>query len=154
MRDMNSASQLRNCASDVVDAARRFEAAAQAPESYPGAPDSLAALEEAFQLLSAAWYRLAADASPDMAERRRRSSADGARPRADGLSREQEVRVLATLHDVAAAFARTARTCRSGRTKVAPIIERRLAATGASKQQADDTRWRMRQHEQPGRHVA
>jgi hypothetical protein len=154
MRDMNSASQLRNCASDVVDAARRFEAAAQAPESYPGAPDSLAALEEAFQLLSAAWYRLAADASPDMAERRRRSSADGARPRADGLSREQEVRVLATLHDVAAAFARTARTCRSGRTKVAPIIERRLAATGAIKQQGDDTRWRMREHEEPGRHVA
>jgi hypothetical protein len=154
MRDMNSASQLRNCASDVVDAARRFEAAAQAPESYPGAPDSLAALEEAFQLLSAAWYRLAADASPDMAERRRRSSADGARPRADGLSREQEVRVLATLHDVAAAFARTARTCRSGRTKVAPIIERRLAATRAIKQQGDDTRWRMREHEEPGRHVA
>ena len=63
MPDMNSASQLRNCASDVVDAARRFEAAAQTPDSYPGAPDSLAALEEAFQLLSAAWYRLAADAT-------------------------------------------------------------------------------------------
>ena len=138
MPDMNSASQLRNCASDVVDAARRFDAAAQTPESYPGAPDSLAALEEAFQLLSAAWYRLAADA----------------RPRADGISREQEVRVLATLHDVAAAFARTARTCRRGRAKVAPIIERRLAATRAIKQQGDDTRWRMREHEQPGRHVA
>ena len=154
MPDMNSASQLRNCASDIVDAARRFEAAAQAPESYPGAPDSLAALEEAFQLLSAAWYRLAADASPDLAERRRGTSADGAPPRADGISREQEVRVLATLHDVAAAFARSARTCRSGRSKVAPIIERRLAATGAIKQQGDDGRWRMREYEQPGRHVA
>jgi hypothetical protein len=154
MPHMNSASQLSNCASDVVDAARRFEAAAQAPESYPGAPDSLAALEEAFQLLSAAWYRLAADASPDLAGRRRGSSADGARPPADGLSREQEVRVLATLHDVAAAFARSARTCRSGRSKVAPIIERRFAATRAIKQQGDDPRWQMREHEPPGRHVA
>jgi hypothetical protein len=138
MPDMNSASQLRNCASDVVDAARRFEAVAQTPGSYPGAPDSLAALEEAFQLLSAAWYRLAADAGR----------------RADGITREQEVRVLATLHDVAAAFASTARICRSGRSKVAPIIERRLAATGATQQQSDDTRWRMSEHEQPGRRVA
>jgi hypothetical protein len=154
MPGMNPASQLRNCASDVVDAARRFEAAAQSPESYPGAPDSLAALEEAFQLLSAAWYRLAADASPDLAGRRRRASADGARTRADGLSREQEVHVLATLHDVAAAFARTARTCRTSRTKVAPSIERRVAAVRAIKQQGDDTHWWMTEHEQPGRRVA
>ena len=137
MPGMNSASQLRNCASDVVDAARRFEAAAQTPDSYPGAPDSLAALEEACQLLSAAWYRLAANA----------------RPRADGISREEEVRVLATLHDVAAAFARTARTCRSGRSNVEPIIERRVAATGTI-QQHDEPRWQMREHEQPRRHVA
>jgi hypothetical protein len=138
MPDMNSASQLRKGASDVVDAARRFEAAAQTPDSYPGAPDSLAALEEAFQLLSAAWYRLAADA----------------RPRADGVTREGEVRVLATLHDVAAAFARTARACRTGRAKVAPIIERRLAAAGAIQQPADDNRWRMSEREQPRRQVA
>jgi hypothetical protein len=138
MPDMNSASQVHNCASEVADAARRFEAAAQTPDSSPGAPDSLAALEEAFQLLSAAWYRLAADA----------------RPRADGISREQEVRVLATLHDVAAAFARAARTCRSGRAKGAPIIERRLAATGAIPQQADDSQWRMSERVQPGRQVA
>jgi hypothetical protein len=135
MPAMNSATQLRNSASDVVDAARRFDSAAQVPESYPGAPDALAALEEAFQVLSAAWYRLAADASQDLA---------GARPRAGGLSREQEVRVLATLHDVAAAFARSARTCRTGRSKVAPIIERRFAAT----------RWQVREHQQPERHVA
>ena len=138
MPGMNSASQLRNCASDVVDASRRCEAAAQTPDRYPGAPDSLVALEEACQLLSAAWYRLAADA----------------RPRANGISREEEVRVLATLHDVAAAFARTARTCRSGRSKVEPIIERRLAATGAIQQHGDDTRWQMREHEPPRRHVA
>ena len=143
MPDMNSASQLRNCASDVIDAARRFEAAAQAPESYPGAPDSLEALEEAFQVLSAAWYRLAAGASPDLADRRRGASEYGARPRADGLSREQEMRALATLHDVAAAFARTARTCRSGRSRITPILELRLAATRATEQEAA-----------PGRRVA
>lgn len=138
MPDMNRASQLHNRATLVVDAARQFEAAAQTPNSYPGVPDSLAALEEALQLLSAAWYRLAADA----------------RPRADGSSREQEVRVLATLHDVAAAFARTARTCRSGRAKVAPVIERRLAAAGAIQQQAGDNRRRMSEREQPRRQVA
>jgi hypothetical protein len=138
MPDMNRASQLHTCASNVVDAARQFEAAAQTPDSYPGVPDSLEALEAALQLLSAAWYRLAADA----------------RPRADGISREQEVRILATLHDVAAAFARTARTCRSGRAKVAPIIERRLAAAGAIQQQTDDNRWRMSEREQARRQVA
>jgi hypothetical protein len=154
MPDMNSAIQLRNCASEVVDAARRFEAAAQAPESYPGAPGSLAALEEAFQLLSAAWYRLAADASPDLAERRRRSSADGHWPWADGVPREQEARTLATFHDVAAAFARTARTCRTSRTKVASVIERRLAAARVGEQQLCGTHWLMSEHEKAKRHVA
>ena len=101
MPGMNSASQLRDRASGVVDAARRFEAAAHAPESYPGAPESLVALEEALQALSAAWYRLAA-----------------APRHADGLSREQEVHTLATLHDVAAAFAHSARTCQTGRTRM------------------------------------
>jgi hypothetical protein len=152
MPDMNSTSQLRSCALEVVSAARRFDAAAQAPESHRGAPASLAALEDAFQLLSAAWYRLAADAAPDLAERRQGTSEHAARP--DRLSHEQEVRVLATLHDIAAAFARTARTCRTGRSRIEPIIEGHVAAMRAISQQGDDALWRVREHEQPGRHVA
>ena len=140
MQNMNSASQLRNCASDVVAAARRFEAAAQAPESYPGAPDSLAALEEALQLLSAAWYRLAADASPGLADRRHAVSGDGRRRWAIGLSREQEVSVLATLHDVAAAFAGAARASRTGRSRIARIIEYGVAATRPLEPQAEPAR--------------
>jgi hypothetical protein len=54
--------------------------------------DDLASAQ-ALQLLSASWYRLAADAA-----------------RGEGLSREQEVRLTGALHDVAAAFARCART--------------------------------------------
>jgi hypothetical protein len=152
MPDMNSTSQLPSCAFDVVAAARRFDAAAQTPESHRGAPDSLAALEDAFQLLSTAWYRLAADAVPDLAERRHGTSEHAARP--DRLSHEQEVRVLATLHDIAAAFARTARTCRTGRSRIEPIVEGHVASTRAISQQGDDTLWRVSEHGQPGRHVA
>jgi len=149
---MNSASQLCSRASEVVDAARRFDAAAHAPGSHSGAPDSLAALEEALQLLSAAWYRLAADAAPDLAELRE-ASEDRPWPRVDGLSREQEVRVLATLHDIAAAFARSARACRTGRSKVTSIIER-LPGTRGADQQADHERLRSRERELSARRVA
>ena len=58
-------------------------------------------------MLSAAWYRLAADAVP-----------------AEGLSREQEVRLKGALHDVAAGFARCARSCREGQSTVTPIVSR------------------------------
>ena len=101
---MNTASHLHHCASELVGAARSFQAAAQRPPSHAAAPGSLEALEEALQVLSAALYQLAADASPAIIERR---SARGAEtlppPRRDGLSREQEVRLMGTLHDVAAA---------------------------------------------------
>ena len=46
----------------------------------------------------------------------------------DRLSREQEVRLVGTLHDVAAAFARCARACRDGRAAVTPVIVRGMAA--------------------------
>ena len=38
------------------------------------------------------------------------------------LSHEQEAHLMGTLHDVSAAFARCARTCREGRSTVAPLI--------------------------------
>jgi hypothetical protein len=89
-RGMNSASLIHDRASDVVEAARGFQEATEESASHAAAPDSLAALEEALQVLSAAWYRIAADASSGTTERRRASgSAPGPRARRDGLSREQ-----------------------------------------------------------------
>jgi hypothetical protein len=104
---MNTSTLLHDRASELAEAARAFHTAAAEPGSHAGAPASLESLEEALQVLSAAWYQLAADASPGIAERRRgRASESSSWPHVDGLSREQEVRLTGTLHDVGAAFAR------------------------------------------------
>jgi hypothetical protein len=103
---MDTADSLTTRASELLEDARRFRAAAAEPSCHAEAPDALNSLEEALQVLSAAWYQLAADASPGLVERR---------------SREQEVRLKGALHDVAAAFARCARACREGRSQVTPI---------------------------------
>jgi hypothetical protein len=154
-RGMNSPSQLHDRASDIVEAVRGFQAAAEEPASHAAAPDSLAALEEALRVLSATWYRLAADAAPGIAERRRaRSSAPDARARRDGLSREQESHLVATLHDIAAAFASCARACREGRSTAAPIIARRIAASQPAEGRAgDDLAW-FDSRERPAPRVA
>jgi hypothetical protein len=128
MVGMTSADSLHNRAYELVEAARAFHAAAERPRCHPAAPGSLASLEEALQVLSAAWYQLAADALPGIVEGRRgRGSEARSWPQVDGLSREQEVRLMGTLHDVAAALARCARACREGRSTVTPIIARRVA---------------------------
>lgn len=131
---MNTASHLEERASELVEAARRFQAAAQAPASYAAVPESLAALEDTLQALSAAWYQLAAHASPGLLARQREGSDGPAWPRLGGASREQEMRLTGTLHDVAAAFARCARECRDARSTVTPIIARRVAAAERSTQ--------------------
>jgi hypothetical protein len=123
MVGMNTADCLHHRASELVRAARAFHACAAEPGSHAAAPDSLATVEEALQVLSAAWYQLAADASPGIVEQRRgRGSEAPSWRRFDGASREQEVRLMGTLHDVAAASARCARACRDGRSTVTPII--------------------------------
>jgi hypothetical protein len=95
-RGVNSPSQLHNRASDIVEAARGFQAAAEEPASHAAVPDSLAALEEALQVLSAAWYQLAGDASPGIVERPcGPGSEEPSWPWFDGRSREEEVRSLA-----------------------------------------------------------
>jgi hypothetical protein len=154
-RGMNSPSHLHDRASDLVEAARDFQEAAEAPASHPAAPDSLAALEEALQVLSAAWYRLAADASPGMGEQRRasRSTADPRTGR-NGLSREQEAHLVATLHDIAAAFASCARACREGRSTAAPIIARRMATSRADGRHQGNEFPHFQRHERPERRVA
>jgi hypothetical protein len=129
-RGMNSASQLHDRASDIVTAARGFQAAAEAPTSHAAVPDSLAALEETLQVLSAASYQLAGD------------------------SREEEVRLIGTLHDVAAAFARCARACREARSGVTPVIAGRGAASRADGRRHGMEFPHFQRHERPGRRVA
>lgn len=108
---MTSGDPLYGPASELVEAAHAFHRAAETGGSHSAAPESLDSLQEALQVLSAAWYRLAADAVPSNSPRR-----------SGGLTREQEVRLTGALHDVAAAFARCARACRQGRSTVTPVM--------------------------------
>ena len=104
---LQSADHLQARASELVEAARAFQSAAEARRSHAGAPDALSSLEEALQVLSAAWYQLGADAW-----------------QVDAPTREEEVRLVGALHDVAAAFARCARSCREARATATPLIDR------------------------------
>jgi hypothetical protein len=125
---MTSLDPLRDPASALVEAAEDFHHAAEHRGSHLAAPASLESLQEALQVLSAAWYRVAADASASIVEREDPSGAAvGSSPHEDGLSREQEVRLMGALHDVAAALARCARACREGRSMVTPIIARSMS---------------------------
>jgi hypothetical protein len=114
---MTSPDPLGDPASTLLEAAHAFQRAAETRGSHIAAPDSLASLQDALQILSAAWYRIAADAGLSMS-------------RGD-LSREQEVRLVGGLHDVAAAFARCARACRESGSTVTPVIARRRPAGSA-----------------------
>jgi hypothetical protein len=139
MDPMATPNRLEDCAAELVEAARTFLTVAEQPGSYADAPESLASLEQALRLLSGAWYQLAADASPAMVARRgERASEAGSWPRVDGLSREQESQLMATLHDVAASFARCARVCRDARSTAAPIVDRRVEAERTREPQSDD----------------
>jgi hypothetical protein len=109
-RRMRTTDAIDGHASELLEAAQRFRSAAEEPGCHVAGPDALVSLEEALQVLSAAWYQLAADS----------------RATSDGLSREREVQLMGTLHDVAAGFARCARMCREGRAAVTPIIGRPL----------------------------
>jgi hypothetical protein len=116
-------------ASELVEDARRFQSAAASPGCHIAVPDALGSLEEALQVLSAAWYQLAADAAPGMAAQRRGAGAQArSRGARNGLSREAEVQLVGALHDVATGLARSARTCRDGHSVATPTIARRMTA--------------------------
>jgi hypothetical protein len=155
MVGMNTPNRLHDCAVELLEGARAFQAAAEQPGSHMVATASLERQEEALRLLSAAWYQLAADASPLIVERRLGSDSKvTSRPRVDGLSREQEARLVGSLHDVAAAFARCARSCREGRSTVAPIITQRVATGRTDDRRHDDQFPRLKRHERPRQRVA
>jgi hypothetical protein len=152
---MTSLDPLRDPASALVEAAEDFQHAAEHRGSHLAAPASLESLQEALQVLSAAWYQVAADASAGIVERERPSGAAvGSWPHRDGLSREQEVRLLGALHDVAAAFARCARSCREGRSTVTPIIARSMRAGKAGAENPDDEVSWFASTRSPSEHVA
>ena len=156
MRRMDTPRRLDQCAAELAAAARNFHIAAGRPGAHAAAPDFLASLEDALQALSGAWYRLAADASPGIVARRavRNGSRPARRPDVDEPSREQEVRLMGALHDVAAAFARCARQCREGRTAIDPSGARRAAA-GPGGARGHDSRLRsLEGREPPSQRVA
>ena len=152
---MEIADRLSTRASELLEEARRFQSAAAQPGSHIDAPDALASVEEALQVLSAAWYQVAADGSPGIVERQPgRTSEAPSWAQSDGLQHEQEVRLMGTLHDVAAAFARCARACRQGRSEVTPIIARRTAATREDHGGHRNGFPRFQRYERPGQRVA
>jgi hypothetical protein len=151
---MEIADSLNTRASELLEDARKFQSAAAQPGSHVEAADALAALEEALQVLSAAWYQVAADGSPGIVERQRgRAPEARSRPQVDGLPRELEVRLMGTMHDVAAAFARCARVCREGRSEVTSILARRAAAGRDHRSQRNGSP-RFQSGERPGQRVA
>ena len=152
---MEPGEDLSRRASELLEDARRFQSAAAQPGCHLAVPDALGSLEEALQVLSAAWYQLAADASPGIVERRPGPSSDAlSPPRRDGLSREQDVRLMGALHDVAAGFARCANACRQGRSAVTAIIARRAAAGRADNRRHGNEFPRFQRHDRPGQRVA
>jgi hypothetical protein len=152
---MDTPKLLHYRASEVAEAARAFHAAAGQPGSHVGAQGSLESLEEALQALSAAWYQLAADASPGIAERRRtRSSEVRSWPRVEGLSREGEAHLVGTLHDIGGAFARCARACRSARSRIMPVIARRASnISEVGSHRGDEISW-LEASDRPAQSVA
>jgi hypothetical protein len=119
---MNSADHLRTQASRLRQAARDFHELAARPGASAATPAALESLEEALQAIGTGWFELAADAVPGVA--RRQSSEPVASPerRGSGLSREREVQLAATLHELAGGFARCARGCREARSIAEPLI--------------------------------
>ena len=152
---MEPREDLSRRASELVEDARRFQSAAAQPGCLIAAPDALGSLEEALQVLSAAWYQVAADATPRIVERRLGPGSEAhSPPRRGGLSREQEVRLMGTLHDVAAGFARSANACREGRSAVTAINARRVAAGRADDRRHGSDFPRFQRHDRPGQRVA
>ena len=152
---MEPGEDLRKRASELLEDARRFQSAAAQPGCHIAVPDALVSLEEALQVLSAAWYQVAADASPWIVERRLGPGSEAqSPPRRAGLSREQEVRLIGTLHDVAAGFARCAKACREGRSVVTAIIARRTASGRAGDRRHEQLVPSLQRHDPPGQRVA
>jgi hypothetical protein len=128
MKGMNSPGHIDDHAAELLSAAQAIQKAAGRPGSSRAATATLTFLEEALQVLSASWYQVAADAGVLDRRRQARRLAQPWPAAENGLSREQEVRLIGTLHEVAAAFAQCARACRDARPMLVPLIDERTPA--------------------------
>ena len=115
-------------ADDLLEAALALSKAADAPGASAALGVLVPRLQESLRVLSASLYTLADDAVPELAERRRRGPTVRAGP-ASGLSREQEVQLVSTIHDLGAALTRCASSCDAVREIAVPLI----AASGAER---------------------
>src|SRR5918994_3596085 len=89
-------------AASLVEAAQAFDRASEARGSHRAAPEFLALQQEALQILSAAWYRVAADAVARV-ESTRPVASDADAP-SSALSPEQGGKLIGAGPYVGAAF--------------------------------------------------
>jgi hypothetical protein len=149
MNRKSSSADIDDHAADLLRAAQAIQEAAGRRGSSGAATAAVETLEEALQALSASWYQVAADA---VVLPQRRQAARRAQPwpaAQDGLSREQEVRLIATLHEVAAAFAKCARVCRRARPTLVSLSDERTTPA-----RPEDGLPRLAQDERPASRVA
>jgi hypothetical protein len=112
---------LNHRADDLQSAALAFSKAADCPGASAALGGAVTRLQETLRVLSASLYTLADDAVPELAQRRRLGA--GARvEHASGLSREQEIRVVSTIHDLGAALSCAARSCEAVREVAVPTL--------------------------------
>ena len=112
---------LKQPADDLLSAARALGNAAEAPGASAALGAVVPRLQETLRVVSASLYTLADDAVPAFAERRRLGPGVQV-DHAAGMSREQEVRVVSTIHDLAATFSRCAGSCDAVREIAVPMI--------------------------------
>ena len=112
---------LSSQADDLLLAAVALRQAAEEPGASASFSSLTSSLKEALRLLSASVCRLADDAVPTRAERHRLGPTVRVDP-VTGLSREQEVQLVSTLHDLAASFDHCAASCERTAEIAVPLI--------------------------------
>jgi hypothetical protein len=116
---MNSPNLLHERTSELAEAARIFQTAAGQPAVMPGRRAPSKPWRKPFRCLAPPGLSWPRTRRRESFERRRSRASEAASwLHVDGLSREEEILLRGTLHDVGAAFARCARACRHGRSRL------------------------------------
>lgn len=116
-------------ADDLLLAAVAFAEVADAPGSSASFSAAVLRLEKSLGVISAGLYAVARDAVPAVAKRGHLDLSCQV-DSAVGLSREQEIRLLTTIHDLAAALGGCARLCSGVREIAEPLIARSRIGRG------------------------
>jgi hypothetical protein len=108
------------------DAAAELAAAAESPGSSLAIGAVMEQARGALRMVSAACYRLAADAAPDVAPEPFPLHAHGPRRSTPGApSREWQMAFTTALHEAATGMARAARLCDAAGQRATRLLERR-----------------------------